>query len=263
MPILKGMQAKWVQGAEDADARCQAILTSRGQEEGWQKWFAAREHFRHEGGVESEIVATYGYLARDVADAKSWRELGYRVREEAAGMRVGQETYYRESEVRGQAGAQAIWIEGAAVPEGEGGAGEVEGIEAALEEAGWRVRWEASAKGEKALTCHDEKTIYVLPGKSALETLNRLGHEVGHALLHTYGAQKGKKWEMEVEAQIFAFKLAERLGHDISDYSCTYIFGWSEGRTIQHLLEGKKMTEVLNEVETVVVSKQADELGVV
>jgi hypothetical protein len=98
------------------------------------------------------------------------------------------------------------------------------------------------------MTDHPAKTIYVQPTETPLGLLNRIGHEVGHVLLHP-GGWGGPKWTQEVEAQGFAWQLLARWGSEVSDYSCTYILGWSEGRAVEELVFGARVQAALRELE--------------
>jgi hypothetical protein len=227
----------------DVYAVCRAQLAGMEAQPQWQAWFAARSRFRHSPEVEATIVSQYGYLARDVASQASWHAMGYEA---------------REGEVVGGPKAQKIWIEYANAPQGEARLESISALERVLLERGWQVHWEVGAKGEPAVICHADKSIHILPGTTPLTTLNRLGHEVGHVLLHDEG--KGRAtWEKEVEAQAFAFLLATGMGADISDYSCVYIFGWSEGRAIEDLAFGVQMRAALEVVEREMSAQMASE----
>lgn len=96
--------------------------------------------------------------------------------------------------------------------------------------------FEGKAKGYFSRT---EQRIVVQPDLSELQSLKTLIHEISHAILHNDDGEEAEanRHTKEVQAESVAYTVCAALGLDTSEYSFSYVAGWSEGREVKELTE--------------------------
>ena len=95
-----------------------------------------------------------------------------------------------------------------------------------------------------------DKRIAIQEGMSQLQTLKTAIHEIAHARLHDIDLNSPKEEKekrpdqrtREVQAESVAYTVCQHYGLDTSDYSFSYVAGWSSGR---------EMAELKNSLETI------------
>ncbi len=95
-----------------------------------------------------------------------------------------------------------------------------------------------------------EKRIAIDEGMSEIQTLKTLIHEIAHAKLHAIDLkatpeEKKKRVDretQEVQAESIAYTVCQHYGLETSDYSFSYVAGWSRGR---------ELTELKSSLETI------------
>ena len=93
--------------------------------------------------------------------------------------------------------------------------------------------------GAKGFYHLEDKKIVVQDGMSEVQTIKTLLHEMAHQKLHDKDAvpeakditRSGK----EVEAESVAYVVCQHYGINTSDYSFSYVAGWSEGKETPEL----------------------------
>lgn len=98
---------------------------------------------------------------------------------------------------------------------------------------------ESGAKGYFHLA---ENRIAIQEGMSEVQTVKTAIHEMAHQKLHSVEAQQLKEGKQsraskEVEAESVAYVVCKHFGIDTSDYSFSYVAGWSEGKKTPELKE--------------------------
>lgn len=83
--------------------------------------------------------------------------------------------------------------------------------------------------------------IGIKPGLSELHTIKTAIHEVAHARLHE-GANLDRSAK-EIQAESVAYIVSNYYGLDTSDYSFSYVAGWSQGYEVTDL------TAILDEIQ--------------
>ena len=89
----------------------------------------------------------------------------------------------------------------------------------------------------------EEKRIAVQENMSESQTLKTMVHEVAHSMLHNKEINRADLIEepakdrntKEVEAESVAYTVCQHFGIDTSDYSFSYIAGWSSGKDMKEL----------------------------
>lgn len=91
-----------------------------------------------------------------------------------------------------------------------------------------------SAKGFYSQT---EKRIAIQEGMSEAQTVKTAIHEMAHQKLHAIenNGPKQSRNSKEVEAESVAYTVCQHYGIDTSDYSFSYVAGWSEGKEMPEL----------------------------
>ena len=93
--------------------------------------------------------------------------------------------------------------------------------------------------GAKGYYSDAERKIVVKSGMSQLQTIKTVIHEMSHEHLHSKGNLDPKypldRRTKEVEAESVAFCVSNAYGLDTSDYSMSYIAGWSSGKETKEL----------------------------
>uniref|UniRef100_UPI00256E9EA1 ArdC-like ssDNA-binding domain-containing protein n=1 Tax=Parablautia intestinalis TaxID=2320100 RepID=UPI00256E9EA1 len=87
-----------------------------------------------------------------------------------------------------------------------------------------------------------ENRIAVQEGMSESQTLKTMVHETAHSILHNKEVNKEDilapakdRNTIEIEAESIAFTVCRHFGIDTSEYSFSYIAGWSSGRDMKEL----------------------------
>ena len=88
-----------------------------------------------------------------------------------------------------------------------------------------------------------EKRIAIQEGMSELQTLKTAIHEIAHSKLHAIDpeapaielADRPDSRTREVQAESVAYAVCQHYGLDTSDYSFSYVAGWSSGKDLKEL----------------------------
>ncbi len=82
-----------------------------------------------------------------------------------------------------------------------------------------------------------EKRIAIQEGMSEVQTVKTAIHEMAHQKLHAieHSDKNMSRNSKEVEAESVAYTVCQHYGIDTSDYSFSYVAGWSEGKEIPEL----------------------------
>ena len=99
------------------------------------------------------------------------------------------------------------------------------------------IGFEQISGGAKGYYHQIEKRIAIQEGMSEVQTVKTLIHEMAHQKLHTNQDkdQKQTRNSKEVEAESVAYTVCQHYGIDTSDYSFSYVVGWSEGKETPEL----------------------------
>lgn len=102
------------------------------------------------------------------------------------------------------------------------------------------VMFEAFPSAAKGKMDHIEQKITIQPGMSEVQTVKTLVHEIAHAQMHQINPNQTKselpdRRTKEVEAESVAYVVCQHLGIDTSEYSFSYIAGWSGGKELSVL----------------------------
>lgn len=91
--------------------------------------------------------------------------------------------------------------------------------------------------GAKGFYSQTEKRIAIQEGMSEVQTLKTAIHEMAHQKLHAIelGNKDLNRNSKEVEAESVAYTVCQHYGIDTSDYSFSYVAGWSEGKEMPEL----------------------------
>ena len=91
--------------------------------------------------------------------------------------------------------------------------------------------------GAKGYYSQAEKRIAIQEGMSEVQTLKTAIHEMAHQKLHAIelGNKDLNRNSKEVEAESVAYTVCQHYGIDTSDYSFSYVAGWSEGKEMPEL----------------------------
>lgn len=119
-----------------------------------------------------------------------------------------------------------------------------------------------------------DKEIVIKKGLSESQTLKTAIHETVHAKLHdkeimeSLGVEKDRLTK-EVEAESVAYCVCSSFGLDTSDYSFSYIAGWSSSREMKEMkasmdvirkTAGEMIDQLTEELEIILEEKQKTEL---
>lgn len=117
-------------------------------------------------------------------------------------------------------------------------------FEALKQVAPFPVGFEAITSGAKGYCNYEEQRIAINEGMAEAQNVKTAIHEITHATLHNYYAEKEKEVPpeqrkdqrtREVEAESVAFTVCQHYGIDTSDYSFGYIAGWSSDKQAKEL----------------------------
>lgn len=91
--------------------------------------------------------------------------------------------------------------------------------------------------GAKGFYSQTEKRIAIQEGMSEVQTVKTAIHEMAHQKLHAIelGNKDLNRNSKEVEAESVAYTVCQHYGIDTSDYSFSYVAGWSEGKKMPEL----------------------------
>ena len=109
-------------------------------------------------------------------------------------------------------------------------------IEAIKEVCPVPIGFEDIKSGAKGYYHTTDKRIAIQSGMSELQTLKTAIHEMTHQMLHS-GEDKKTRSSKEVEAESVAYTVCKHYGLDTSDYSFSYVAGWSSGKDVKELKE--------------------------
>ena len=98
------------------------------------------------------------------------------------------------------------------------------------------IGFEDIKSGAKGYYHTTDKRIAIQSGMSELQTLKTAIHEMTHQMLHS-GEDKKTRSSKEVEAESVAYTVCKHYGLDTSDYSFSYVAGWSGGKDVKELKE--------------------------
>ncbi len=154
-------------------------------------------------------------------------------------------------------------------------AGDVDGysklFEALKEVCPVPITFENIKGGSKGYYHQEEKRIAINEGMSEVQNVKTAIHEMAHQKLHDKDAvgivdelsRNGK----EVQAESVAYVVCQHYGMDTSDYSFSYVAGWSEGKETPELKASLNIireaaadliTQIDDKLQTLVVDKEKD-----
>lgn len=99
------------------------------------------------------------------------------------------------------------------------------------------ITFENIEGGAKGFYSQTEKRIAIQEGMSEAQTVKTAIHEMAHQKLHAIenNGPKQSRNSKEVEAESVAYTVCQHYGIDTSDYSFSYVAGWSEGKETPEL----------------------------
>lgn len=99
------------------------------------------------------------------------------------------------------------------------------------------IEVEAIKDGSKGYYSRVENKIVLNEGMSEVQNVKTLIHEIAHAKLHSESRPKDEKTRnsKEVEAESVAYTVCQHYGIDTSDYSFSYVVGWSGSKEVPEL----------------------------
>lgn len=99
------------------------------------------------------------------------------------------------------------------------------------------IAFEKISGGAKGYYYLVEERIAIQEGMSEVQTVKTAIHEMAHQKLHAHQEkdQKQTRNSKEVEAESVAYTVCQHYGIDTSDYSFSYVVGWSEGKETPEL----------------------------
>lgn len=141
--------------------------------------------------------------------------------------------------------------------------GSVEGyavmLDALKEISSVPIAFENIESGAKGYFHQAENRIAIQEGMSEVQTVKTAIHEMAHQKLHSVEAQQLKEGKQsraskEVEAESVAYVVCKHFGINTSDYSFSYVAGWSEGKDTPELKESlqtirRAASEMISDIE--------------
>ena len=99
------------------------------------------------------------------------------------------------------------------------------------------IAFEQIQGGAKGYYHQVEERIAIQEGMSEVQTVKTALHEMAHQKLHAHQEkdQKQTRNSKEVEAESVAYTVCQHYGIDTSDYSFSYVVGWSKGKETPEL----------------------------
>ncbi len=134
------------------------------------------------------------------------------------------------------------------------------------------ITFENIEGGAKGFYSQTEKRIAIQEGMSEAQTVKTAIHEMAHQKLHAIensGAKQSRN-SKEVEAESVAYTVCQHYGIDTSDYSFSYVAGWSEGKETPELKASldtirkaaSEMISAIDEKMEVLVAQKTQEQAV-
>ena len=128
--------------------------------------------------------------------------------------------------------------------------------------------------GAKGFYSQTEKRIAIQEGMSEAQTVKTAIHEMAHQKLHAIenNGPKQTRGSKEVEAESVAYTVCQHYGIDTSDYSFSYVAGWSEGKEMPELkasldtirrAASEMITAIDEKVEELVTQKTQEQIAAV
>ena len=128
--------------------------------------------------------------------------------------------------------------------------------------------------GAKGFYSQTEKRIAIQEGMSEAQTVKTAIHEMAHQKLHAieHHGPKQTRGSKEVEAESVAYTVCQHYGIDTSDYSFSYVAGWSEGKEMPELkasldtirrAASEMITAIDEKVEEFVAQKTQEQIAAV
>ena len=126
--------------------------------------------------------------------------------------------------------------------------------------------------GAKGFYSQTEKRIAIQEGMSEAQTVKTAIHEMAHQKLHAIenNGPKQTRGSKEVEAESVAYTVCQHYGIDTSDYSFSYVAGWSEGKEMPELkasldtirrAASEMITAIDEKVEELVTQKTQEQIA--
>ena len=126
--------------------------------------------------------------------------------------------------------------------------------------------------GAKGFYSQTEKRIAIQEGMSEAQTVKTAIHEMAHQKLHAIEnhGPKQTRGSKEVEAESVAYTVCQHYGIDTSDYSFSYVAGWSEGKEMPELkasldtirrAASEMITAIDEKVEELVTQKTQEQIA--
>lgn len=126
--------------------------------------------------------------------------------------------------------------------------------------------------GAKGFYSQVEKRIAIQEGMSEVQTVKTAIHEMAHQKLHAieHSDKNMSRNSKEVEAESVAYTVCQHYGIDTSDYSFSYVAGWSEGKEMPELKASldtirraaSEMTSSIDEKLEVLMNQKVQEQAV-
>ena len=132
------------------------------------------------------------------------------------------------------------------------------------------IHVEAIGDGSKGYYNRVDGKIVLNEGMSEVQNVKTLIHEIAHATLHKEMQPKDEKTRnsKEVEAESVAYTVCQHYGIDTSDYSFSYVAGWSGGKEVPELKESldtirktaaEMITAIDERYQEMVIDKQQEQ----
>ena len=126
--------------------------------------------------------------------------------------------------------------------------------------------------GAKGFYSQTEKRIAIQEGMSEVQTVKTAIHEMVHQKLHAleHSDKNMSRNSKEVEAESVAYTVCQHYGIDTSDYSFSYVAGWSEGKEMPELkasldtirrAASEMITAIDEKVEELVTQKTQEQIA--
>lgn len=128
--------------------------------------------------------------------------------------------------------------------------------------------------GAKGFYSQTEKRIAIQEGMSEAQTVKTAIHEMAHQKLHAIEnhGPKQTRGSKEVETESVAYTVCQHYGIDTSDYSFSYVAGWSEGKEMPELkasldtirrAASEMITAIDEKMEELVAQKTQEQIAAV
>ncbi|MDE6388323.1 MAG: ssDNA-binding domain-containing protein [Lachnospiraceae bacterium] len=117
------------------------------------------------------------------------------------------------------------------------------------------IRFEDIPNNAKGYFSHAFDYIAIKNGMSQQQTIKTALHEMAHQKLHSGDKRKEKsRTSKEIEAESTAYTVCQHYGIDTSDYSFSYVAGWSKEKDVSELKESldtirKASSELITDID--------------